>query len=155
MKVIQFLFLTLALVVPLGCSTPYHGKGHGMASSMERGLDDAKAIIAKNVKDSEKAKQAQALLGDIVAEVKALREENSKLHRQLYELNARYEAAPEEFTKVLDELNNTRMRSASKILGLRFKMKELLTAEEWKAVNDGLSEYRSRYQRKDAGEGGT
>lgn len=153
MKSIWFLVLVLALVAPVGCSRPYHGKGHGMAS-MEKGLDDAKAIIAKHVQDPEKVKQAQALLDDIVTEVKSLREEHRKLHRRLYELNARYDAAPEDFTKVLDEMNNARMRSAMKILGLRFKMKELMTAEEWKTVNDALDEYRGRYQRGEPGEGG-
>lgn len=141
--------LALTLLAPIGCSTPYHG--HGM--SMEKGMDDAKAIIAQNVKDPDKAAKAQALLEEIVGEVKAVREDNRKLHGRLYELNADYNAPPEDFTKVLDELSNTRMRAATKILGLRFKMKELMTAEEWKAVNDGLNEYRGRYQRKDDGGG--
>ncbi|WP_447973679.1 hypothetical protein [Nitrospira sp. Kam-Ns4a] len=151
MKSVWLYVLALVVLVPFGCSRPYHGK----AFSMEKGLEDAKAILAKHVKDPDKANQAQVILGDIVAEVKHLREENGRLHRQLYELNARYEAAPEDFTKVLDELNNARMRSASKILGMRFKMKELMTAEEWKAVNDALSEYRGRYQRRDAGKSGS
>jgi len=141
--------LALALLIPVGCSAPYHGAGHGM--SMEKGLGEVKAIIAKNVKDQDKAAKAQALLDEIVAEVKAVREENRKLHGRLYELNADYNAPPEDFTKVLDELSNSRMRSATKILGLRFKMKELMTAEEWKAVNDGMNEYRGNYQRKEAG----
>ena len=53
--------------------------------------------------------------------------------------------SPEEFTKILDELNNDRMRSAAKILGLRFKMKSLLTAEEWTALSEELKRYGSRY----------
>jgi hypothetical protein len=38
------------------------------------------------------------------------------------------------------------MRSASKILGLRFKMKEILTAQEWKALSDVMAAYRGRYR---------
>ena len=48
-------------------------------------------------------------------------------------MNANYEATPEEFTKVLDDAYNQRMQSATKILMLRIKMKELMTVEEWKA----------------------
>jgi len=29
---------------------------------------------------------------------------------------------------------------------LRFKMKELMTADEWKALSDGMLSYSSRYQ---------
>jgi hypothetical protein len=43
----------------------------------------------------------------------------------LYQLNTKYEATPEDFTKLLDELNTARMRTAAMILGLRFKMKAL------------------------------
>lgn len=38
------------------------------------------------------------------------------------------------------------MRTASKILGLRFKMKALLTAQEWKTLSDGMAVSRSRYR---------
>jgi hypothetical protein len=38
------------------------------------------------------------------------------------------------------------MRSASKVLALRFKMKELMTPEEWKALSDQMAAYSSRYQ---------
>jgi hypothetical protein len=67
-------------------------------------------------------------------------------HRQLYTLNASYTASSEEFTKILDEANNQRMRTATTILGLRFKMKELMTADEWKALSDQMLSYSSRYQ---------
>jgi hypothetical protein len=64
----------------------------------------------------------------------------------LYELNANYEATPEEFTKVLDDAYNQRMQSATKILALRFKMKELMTVEEWKALSDQRLAYSGRYR---------
>jgi hypothetical protein len=78
--------------------------------------------------------------------VKQSYRQNREFHRKLYELNANYEATPEEFTKILDELNNSRMRSASKILGLRYRMKELLTAQEWKALSEGMMAARGRYR---------
>ena len=65
-------------------------------------------------------------------------------------MNANYAATPEDFTKVLDESNNQRMQSAAKILALRFKMKELMTAEEWKALSDQMLAYSSRYRHSES-----
>ena len=77
-------------------------------------------------------------MSEIVAELKAIRDQEGAGHRRLYELNANYEATPEELTKVLDDSYSQRMQSATKILALRFKMKELMTVEEWKALSDRL-----------------
>ncbi|HKQ35932.1 MAG TPA: hypothetical protein VJT11_11555, partial [Nitrospiraceae bacterium] len=55
-----------------------------------------------------------------------------------------------EFTKVLDDANNQRMQSAAKILSLRFRMKDLMTAEEWKALSDQMLAYSSRYKHSEA-----
>jgi hypothetical protein len=65
-------------------------------------------------------------------------------------LNANYSATPEEFTKVLDDANNRRMQSATKILSLRFRMKDLMTAEEWKALSDQMLAYSSRYKHSES-----
>jgi Spy/CpxP family protein refolding chaperone len=149
--------LAVIILSTAGCG--HHGLGsygHGDGGyAAEKGTQEMAALIDKTVQDPEKAKQVQALTGDIIAEVKQTYQQNRQYHQKLYELNANYEATPEEFTKILDEMNNNRMRSASKILGLRFKMKELLTAQEWKALTDGMNNLRSRYGHgKGAPEGG-
>ena len=84
-------------------------------------------------------------MGEIITEIKSAQEQHRQYHRALYELNANYSASPEEFTKILDELNNSRMRSSAKILGLRFKMKGLLTAQEWAGLSGDLRNYGSHY----------
>ncbi len=63
-------------------------------------------------------------------------------------MNANYEAAPDQFIKLLDEQNNERMASATRILGLRFKLKTILTAQEWKDLTDAMDKTRSRYMPK-------
>jgi hypothetical protein len=89
-------------------------------------------------------------VGEIVTELKASRENERAGHRRLYELSANYAATPEEFTKVLDDANNLRMQSAAKILSLRFRMKDLMTAEEWKALSDQMLAYSSRYKHSES-----
>ena len=93
----------------------------------------------------------KAIVGEIVTELKAGREQERAAHRQLYALSANYTATADEFTKVMDEANNARMQTSTKILGLRFKMKDLMTADEWKALSDQMLSYSSKYQHGSAG----
>lgn len=142
--------LALATLATVGCATHpgmrYNGGGEPGASALGRGLQEMTALIEKTVQDPEKAKQAQGIVEEIVAEVKQSSQQNQQVRQQLYKLNANYEATPEEFTKILDDLNNNRMKTATKILGLRFKMKAMLTAQEWKALSEGMAMSRSRYR---------
>jgi hypothetical protein len=150
MKRIQrYVFGLVAVLTLAGCSSHHN---YGMASDekgdayWQKGQQDMASLIDRTVKDQGKAEQVKSVVNDIVAELKAGREQARAGHRRLYELNANYAATPEEFTKVLDETNNQRMQSATKILALRFKMKEFMTVEEWKALSDRMLAYSSRYQ---------
>lgn len=137
-----------------GCSSHHH---HGMMESgkgdayWQKGQQDMAGLIDRTVKDPAKATQVKAIVGEIVTELKAGREQERAAHRQLYALSANYAATPEEFTKVMDEANNQRMKTSTKILGLRFKMKDLMTAEEWKGLSDQMLSYSSKYQHGSAG----
>ena len=150
MKRLQGYVLGLVIVLTLaGCSSHRH---HGMAGEgkgdayWQKGQQDMAALIDRTVTDQAKAGQVKSIVGEIVTELKASREQDRAGHRRLYELNANYAATPEEFTKALDDANNRRMQSAAKILSLRFRMKDLMTAEEWKAVSDQMLAYSSRYK---------
>jgi len=148
----QWAALSLAGFLVLGGCSSYHHHHHGMAGGekgdayWQRGQQDMDGLIDRTVKDQEKATQVKGLVGEIIAELKAGREQERDYHRQLYTLNASYTATPEEFTKILDEANNQRMKTSAKILSLRFKMKELMTADEWKALSERMLSYSSKYQ---------
>ncbi|HJT22249.1 MAG TPA: hypothetical protein VJ746_17390 [Nitrospira sp.] len=147
------LSLTLLLAA---CSSPHHHGMRGTGTSdayWERGRQDMAKLIERTVKDSGRAKQATSISDEIVTELKSSAERDHQYHRQLYELNANYQAPPEDFMKIMDDANNDRMRSATKVLGLRFKMKELMTPEEWKALTDEMAKYSARY-RSPEGKGG-
>ncbi|HSQ91570.1 MAG TPA: lipoprotein [Nitrospiraceae bacterium] len=150
MKRIQSYVLGLVAVLALaGCSSHHHswmaGGGKGDAY-WQKGQQDMASLIDRTVKDQEKAGQVKSIVGEIVTELKAGREQERAGHRRLYELNANYAATPEEFHKVLDDANSLRMQSASKILSLRFRMKELMTVEEWKTLSDQMLAYSNRYK---------
>ena len=131
-----------------GCA---HHEGHHSRAQGDYWVhagSTASGLVEKHVHDPEKAKQANVVMGDIIAEIQSAREQHRRYHRALYELNADYTAAPEAFTKILDELNNSRMRSSAKILGLRFKLKGLLTPQEWATLSEDLQNYANRYYGK-------
>lgn len=156
MKMWRLLILSLvATTLTLaGCARP-----HGMMGSehrdaaLGRGMTEMKGIVEQTVKDPEKAKQVQGLLDEIAAEVKRSHQETRGYHEQLYKLNADYEAKPEQFTKVLDDLNNSRMKTGTKILMLRYKMKGVLTAQEWKDLTAAMDKARARYLHPPKAEG--
>ena len=155
MKRIQGYVLGLVVVLALaGCSSHRHhgmgGEGKGEAY-WQKGQQDMAALIDRTVKDQEKAGHIKSIVSEIVAELKASREQDRAGHRRLYELSANYAATPEEFTKALDDASNLRMQSAAKILSFRFRMKELMAAEEWKALSDQMLAYSSRYKHSEAG----
>ena len=150
MTKMRWMVLSMVGMLALGdCSSHHH---HGMMESgksdayWQKGQQDMAGLIDRTVKDPAKATQVKAIVGEIVTELKAGREQERAAHRQLYALSANYTATAEEFTKVMDEANNQRMKTSTKVLGLRFKMKDQMTAEEWKALSDQMLSYSSKYQ---------
>lgn len=148
------LFAPVAMTLTMAGCSGHHDYGHGMGmhsgeAAIERGIAETNAMVDQTVKDPDKAKQAKAILQDIVAEVRNSAQTSRAFHEQMTVLNADYDAKPEQFTKVLDEMNNARMASATKILGLRFKMRSLLTAQEWNELTGLMDKTRRRYQPKD------
>lgn len=147
----RYLMLLSGLVLALftGCGSHHHGNySRAQGDYWNKAGQDMSGLVEKHVQDPEKVKQVNVVMGEIITEIKSAREQHRQYHRALYELNANYAASPDEFTKILDELNNSRMRSSARILGLRFKMKGLLTAQEWAGLSGDLQSYGSRYYGK-------
>ncbi|MGE0643843.1 MAG: hypothetical protein AB7P24_09240 [Nitrospira sp.] len=153
-RMLQGLCVAMGLVVLVGCSSYHHHHGTGAGKSdayWQKGQQDMEGLINRTVQDPNKAKEVNALVSEIINELKASREQERNYHRQLYTLNTSYTAAPEEFSRILNESTVQRTQSSAKVLSLRFKMKELMTADEWKAMTDKMLSYSSRYQHGSAG----
>lgn len=135
---------------------PYGAGAMGPAghTSLEKGKQEVAALIDKTIQDPAKAARVKSLAQEIMKEVTSSTEQSRAGHQQLYAVNARYDATPEEFTKILDDINNQRMQHATRILKLRFEMKDTLTEQEWKALTDALNGYRGQYHHgKNAAQG--
>ena len=148
-RILSGLVGALAIVTLVGCSSHHHH--HGMMSGgksdayWQKGQQDMEGLINRTVQDPEKAKQVNMLAGEIIKELKESRERERAYHRQLYTLNASYEAEASEFSKIINEANIQRMQSSASVLSLRFKMKNLMTADEWKTLSDKMISYSGRY----------
>ena len=153
MKTTKLMLLVLvAMTLTMAGCARHHDMGmHSGEAMIERGIAETNEMVDQTVKDPEKAKQAKTILQDIVVEAKNSAQTSRKFHEQMTVLNADYDAKPEQFTKILDDMNNARMASATKILGLRFKMKALLTAQEWNELTGAMDKTRQRYQPKEEG----
>lgn len=150
------LLMMIAMTLTMAGCARHHGAGMGMHSgeaALERGIAETNELVDRTVKDPEKAKQAKAILQDIIAEVKKSGQTSRSYHEQMTVLNADYNAKAEQFTKILDDMNNARMASSTKILGLRFKMRSLLTAQEWNELTGAMDQTRKRYAPKAEGMG--
>ena len=153
MKTAQSLWFILVVVVftTAGCTRYHQGppgaSGDAMAQEV---VPEVKKLVEANVKDPDKAKQVQAMVQDIVKEVKKSNQQVRGYHEQLAMVNANYDAKPEQFTRILDELNNARMQTATNILGMRFKIKDMLTPEEWKNLSDAMIKSRREHQMRPA-----
>jgi hypothetical protein len=140
----------VAAALLAGCSS-YHSHhkmmgGGGSDAYWQKGRQDMAALIDRTVKDPDKAKQVNEIVGEIVNQLKAGREQERGYHRQLYTLNGSYTATPADFTKILNEAGQQRMATSANILTLRFKMKNLMTEDEWKALTDQMLSYSGKYQ---------
>lgn len=148
------LFLGMALIGIVGCSSHHH---HGMMGGgnsdayWQKGQQDMEGLINRTVQDPKKAKDVNAYVGEIIKELKESREQERNYHRQLYTLNTSYTATPDEFSKIVNESNIQRAQSAARVLSLRFKMKDLMTADEWKALSDRMVAYSGRYSHGSTG----
>ncbi len=150
------LLMMIAMTLTMAGCARHHDAGMGMHSgeaALERGVAETNELVDRTVKDPEKAKQAKAILQDIIAEVKKSGQTSRSYHEQMTVLNADYNAKAEQFTKILDDMNNARMASSTKILGLRFKMRSLLTAQEWNELTGAMDKTRQRYMPKAEGKG--
>ena len=148
MTMMRLMLMAVCMIalVNAGCARYHQGRpGGDEGAPRERVVPEMNKLVEQNVKDPAKAKQVQGMIQEIVGEVRRNGQETRGFHEQLYVLNANYNANREQFRKILDELAGVRAESANRILETRFKIKELLTPQEWKDLTDAMAKARKQY----------
>ena len=111
--------------------------GGGGASGAILTPSSVKAIgksIEATVQDAERLEAASMAVKGLRAEVKAFDKTFAKSGKALTKLYKDHGASAEEMQSVLDDLNGEWSASQARAIDLRFKLKDLLTAEEWHAI---------------------
>jgi len=100
--------------------------------------------IAKPVKqyvlDEVKAKEIIAINKAMMSEAAAVEKEIATAKKELVKLNGSRLTPPAEFNAAFAALERKRADARQRILDLRFKMKELMTAAEWNSVYAAIAQ---------------
>ena len=60
-----------------GCSSPHHGNySRGQGDYWNKASQDVSGLVEKHVRDPEKVKQVNAVMGEIITEIKSAREQH-------------------------------------------------------------------------------
>lgn len=103
------------------------GSGTGLVPDIEQS-------VKKHIKDQARSEQILVLNAAMLDAEKALQQDIKVAKKSLAELNGNRQAAEADLVSVLATLDARRAAARAKILDDRFRMKALMTADEWHLV---------------------
>ena len=120
------------LIAALTAFLLIHFGSHSSALTLP--FDQAAQLINKNVADEARRKQALAIVDQMKAEAKASAKQREKSIETLNGVLAKRTTPASEIERAAQPLVAEDRASAEKLLDLRFQLKSVLTASEWKNV---------------------
>jgi hypothetical protein len=103
-------------------------------------VEDARDRVSKNIEDPDKKTAMLALVDQVEKDLLEVDRVVQKFYANIGALNDNYNASPDEYRKVISEFEADQNEVRDRIIDIRFKMRDLSTAEEWKE----LTHYRKR-----------
>jgi predicted nucleic acid-binding Zn-ribbon protein len=97
-------------------------------------LDALEKAIKNHVEDSTRVERAQEIIEDVRAAIAAEKSQILDIRKDITALDERHDATVEEYRKQFDRLNRAWTELDQKLLDARFRLKQVLTREEWNAV---------------------
>jgi hypothetical protein len=97
-------------------------------------FDALKPAIKENVADTKVRKEILSLIDEAKKEIKVYTKGFNKSAKEIAKINAKDDVTQEEFLSIFEREDNHRAGMQEKLIDLRFKMRERMTPEEWKAV---------------------
>ena len=133
-------FLTvLALCVMLGLTYGCSKFGKKDEAKFKPGneyVEDARDRVSKNIEDPDKKTAMLALVDQVEKDLLEVDRVVQKFYANIGALNDNYNASPDEYRKVISEFEADQNEVRGRIIDIRFKMRDLSTAEEWKELTD-------------------
>lgn len=136
-----FAVLTLCALLGLtyGCSK-FGKKDEAKFKPGNEYVEDARDRVSKNIEDPDKKTAMLALVDQVEKDLLEVDRVVQKFYANIGALNDNYNASPDEYRKVISEFEADQNEVRDRIIDIRFKMRDLSTAEEWKE----LTHYRKR-----------
>jgi hypothetical protein len=97
-------------------------------------LADIKGDLKTYVADSARADQIVSHLEEVESIISSDNKKIKEIHVEVERLNANYDSTDEQYAAVLEKGHKITLDSRNRILEQRFKMKKLMSHEEWVAV---------------------
>jgi hypothetical protein len=97
-------------------------------------IDDFKDNVKNTISDKERVEQINEVFDEMEDLMKAYVEELESVGQQIGDLNKDYDAPDSRLEDLLANGIKSGNVSRGKLLDLRFKMRDLMTEEEWKGV---------------------
>lgn len=97
-------------------------------------FDTLKELISRHVMDTGRVDKINELIDEADKRIRECVNQLEELQEEIVELNRNYNSTPEQYDRVCTQVMKNVRLCREKVLDLRFKMKDLMTREEWEAV---------------------
>ena len=130
--------LCLAAAWFTGCSL-FKSSPQGVNAPSYEFIETLRSNIKKTIADPDNADDLLEVVDDMEVELIQLDRGARGYYERLAALDADNEATQDDFHRAIDEYNQERVKLRDKLLDHRFRMRDLVTVEEWKDLS-GLEE---------------
>jgi hypothetical protein len=143
------LILMLAIAGGLGACS----KGSNASAEFGPGgtwIDDMRARVTEDIEDAETATALLVELDAIETELSAFDEKVIVFYEKLDALDRDYNTRRADYENAIEAFSTTRMATRDRIIDIRFRMRNLVTPDQWAVVADIdkslLHEFQRGYQ---------
>jgi chromosome segregation ATPase len=97
-------------------------------------LDALEKAIKKHVDEPARVERAQEIISDVKEAITAKQSQIAEIRKDITALDERHDATLQEYRKQYDLLDRAWSELDRKMLDARFRLKQVLTREEWNAA---------------------
>jgi hypothetical protein len=97
-----------------------------------------KAKIAEVVTEEERQAQVLKLADKMEKQVSKLEKLSDSTRNKIFKAYKKKDTTPEDFEKILKKHSDKRMKAVGELVDLRVQMRQLVSAEEWSRLAEGM-----------------
>ena len=128
--------LILAVLAMAACA----GRDESPADNADQAFDDVAAMIKSVVADPERASRATALIAELRQDLRDVAANVQERRASFVEMSSNYDVSRAELETLLSDVRATARSHEEAVSGVHRELRDILTAEEWDALEDGQSD---------------